>query len=116
MHRHCRIGRRLVGLGVALVVAGMVMPPVGADEWPQWMGPRRDNIWREDGSARTFPAGGPRVLWRVPVAGGYAGAAVAGGRVFVTDYVTDADVKVSNFDRKTSTGKERVLCLDEATG
>jgi outer membrane protein assembly factor BamB len=52
----------------------------------------------------------------VPVAGGYAGPAVAGGRVFVTDYVTEADVKIANFERNTSTGSERVLCLDEATG
>ncbi|MGI9177447.1 MAG: PQQ-binding-like beta-propeller repeat protein, partial [Pirellulales bacterium] len=87
-----------------------------ADEWPQWMGPRRDNVWREDGLLETFPAGGPRVAWRVPVAGGYAGPAVAGGRVFVTDYVTDADVKVANFERKPSSGTERVLCLDEETG
>lgn len=34
----------------------------------------------------------------------------------MTDYATDADVKVANFERKTSTGRERVLCLDEATG
>ena len=114
MHR--RRGGRVVAVGVTLVVAGAALARVRADEWPQWMGPRRDNVWREAGVARKFPAGGPRVLWRVPVAGGYAGAAVAGGRVFVTDYVTDADVKVSNFDRKTSTGRERVLCLDEATG
>jgi outer membrane protein assembly factor BamB len=87
-----------------------------ADEWPQWMGPRRDNVWREDGLIDSFPAGGPKVLWRTPIAGGYAGPAVAGGRVFVTDYVTDADVKVANFERKTSSGTERVLCLDEATG
>jgi outer membrane protein assembly factor BamB len=56
------------------------------------------------------------VLWRAPIAGGYAGPAIAAGRVFVTDYVTDADVKVANFERKASTGTERVLCLDEATG
>jgi outer membrane protein assembly factor BamB len=87
-----------------------------ADEWPQWMGPRRDNVWREDGLIEAFPAGGPKVLWRTPVAGGYAGPAVAGGRVFVTDYVTDADVKVANFERKTSSGTERVLCLDAASG
>lgn len=86
------------------------------DDWPQWMGPGRDNVWREAGILDRFPAGGPKVLWRVPIAGGYAGAAVAGGRVFVTDYVTSADVKQSNFERKTSTGTERVLCLDEATG
>lgn len=87
-----------------------------ADDWPQWMGPGRDNVWREEGVIEWFPVGGPKVLWRTPIAGGYAGAAVAGGRVFVTDYVTDDDVKQSNFERKTSTGTERVLCLDEATG
>ncbi|MFM9024785.1 MAG: PQQ-binding-like beta-propeller repeat protein [Planctomycetaceae bacterium] len=86
------------------------------DDWPQWMGPRRDNEWREAGVVAAFPAGGPRVLWRTPIAGGYAGAAVADGRVFVCDYVTDTDVKVSNFERTSSTGRERVLCLDEATG
>jgi outer membrane protein assembly factor BamB len=86
------------------------------DDWPQWMGPRRDNVWRETGIVATFPAAGPKVLWRAPVAGGYAGVAVADGRVFVCDYVTDADVKVANFERKASTGVERVLCLDEATG
>ena len=90
--------------------------PLPADEWPQWMGPGRDNVWREDGVLEALPAAGPRVVWRVPIAGGYAGAAVAGGRVFVTDYVTAADVKVANFERKASTGTERVLCLDEATG
>ena len=87
-----------------------------ADDWPQWMGPSRDNVWREAGLLETFPEGGPKVLWRAPIAGGYAGPAVAGGRVFVTDYVTNDDVKVANFERKTSTGTERVLCLDEATG
>ncbi len=87
-----------------------------ADEWTQWMGPSRDSVWREQGIVTTFPAAGPKVLWRVPIAGGYAGAAIAGGRVFVTDYVTDADAKVANFERKASTGRERVLCLDEGTG
>jgi outer membrane protein assembly factor BamB len=80
------------------------------------MGPHRDNVWREEGLLETFPAEGPRVVWRVPIAGGYAGPAVAAGRVFVTDYVTEADVKIANFERKSSTGSERVLCLDEATG
>ena len=87
-----------------------------ADDWPQWMGPSRDNVWREDELLDTFPAAGPTVLWRTPIAGGYAGPAIAAGRVFVTDYVTDADVKVANFERKASTGTERVLCLGEATG
>lgn len=100
---------------VAITIGALVAPARG-DDWPQWMGPGRDNVWREAGIVERFPVGGPKVLWRTPLAGGYAGAAVAGGRVFVTDYVTDADVKVANFERKASTGRERVLCLDEATG
>jgi len=87
-----------------------------ADDWPQWMGPQRDNIWREDGLLEKFPESGPPVVWRVPLAGGYAGPAVADGRVYVTDYVTQDNVKIDNFDRKEFTGTERVLCLDEATG
>ena len=87
-----------------------------ADDWPQWMGTRRDNVWREEGLLEKFPAGGPKVLWRTPIAGGYAGPAVAAGRVFVTDYVTTDVVKIANFERKTSSGVERVLGLDEATG
>lgn len=110
--------RPIHSLPTALLVAISFALPAAAraDDWPQWMGPQRDNVWREEGVVAAFPAAGPTMVWRTPVAGGYAGAAVAGGRVFVTDYVTDADVKVANFERKTSTGKERVLCLDEATG
>ena len=53
-----------------------------ADDWPQWMGPERDNVWRETGIVDKFPDGGPKVLWRPEVAGGNAGPAVAGGKVF----------------------------------
>jgi outer membrane protein assembly factor BamB len=87
-----------------------------ADDWPQWMGPSRDNVWRESEIIKAFPTGGPKILWRTEIAGGFAGPAVADGKVFVTDYVTGDNVRVSNFDRKEFTGTERVLCLDESSG
>src|SRR5687768_8864950 len=87
-----------------------------ADDWPQWMGPKRDNVWRETGLLEKFPEGGARIVWRNPIAGGYAGPAVAGGKLYVTDYVTEDNVKVENFDRNTFTGNERVLCLNADTG
>ena len=87
-----------------------------ADDWPQWMGPGRDNVWRETGIIEKFGEQGPPIVWRSKVAGGYAGPAVADGRVFVTDYVTEDDVKVPNWNREESSGIERVLCLDEQTG
>ncbi len=87
-----------------------------ADEWPQWMGPQRDNVWREDGLIDRFPEGGPKVLWRTPVENGYAGPAVAQGKVFVSDFATEQNVKVDNFAGKSFSGTERHFCLDESTG
>ncbi|HEX6987326.1 MAG TPA: PQQ-binding-like beta-propeller repeat protein, partial [Planctomycetaceae bacterium] len=90
--------------------------PALADDWPQWMGPERDNVWRETGLLERFPKGGPKVVWRSPVAGGYAGPAVVGDRVYVTDFVKTGEGGGENFDRKGVPGTERVLCLDAKTG
>lgn len=87
------------------------------DDWPQWMGPQRDNIWRETGTLEKFPSGGPKVVWRVPVAGGYAGPAVAGGRVFVADYANPKPLRdEGNFGRKPTDGIESFRAFDAATG
>ncbi len=99
----------LVGL---LLVAGTT---VRADDWPQWMGPKRDNVWRETGLVDKLPAKA-KIAWTAPVAGGYSGPAVANGKVYVTDYVTADNVKVDNFNRAEFTGTERILCFDEKTG
>jgi outer membrane protein assembly factor BamB len=100
------------GLALALLLSGVGM--VHADDWPQWMGPRRDDVWRETGLLAKFPASGPKVRWRVPIDGGYAGPAVADGRVFVTDFVTDGPRKPDPGARPEIQGRERVLCFDLA--
>ena len=87
-----------------------------ADDWPHWMGPTRDNVWHEEGLLKKFPQRGPKIVWRAPVAGGYAGPAVSGGRVYVADYIADEKVVGPNNEQKLNNGTERVLCLDEATG
>lgn len=109
--------RRLtICFGFAAIVSWAL--PVVGDDWPQWMGPKRDNIWRETGVIEKFPSEGLKPVWRTPIAGGYAGVAVAKGHVYVTDYIPadNANVKVANFERESFTGTERVLCLDEKTG
>jgi outer membrane protein assembly factor BamB len=68
--------------GLALAVCGAA----AAADWPQFRGPARDGISRETGLLRSWPAAGPKVLWTVPVAQGYAGAAVVAGRVYHHDY------------------------------
>jgi outer membrane protein assembly factor BamB len=92
---------------------------VRADDWPQWLGPQRDAIWRETGILDKFPQGGPKVRWRTPIGAGYSGPAVANGRVYVTDRVLAEGARNPDnpFNPKARVpGKERVLCLNEKTG
>ena len=86
-------------------------------DWPQWMGPGRNGLWNEDGIVSRIPSDGLPVKWRTPIHGGYAGPAVAAGRVFVTDYVRiSGDPSNSPGRQNKLQGTERVLCLDAETG
>jgi outer membrane protein assembly factor BamB len=97
---------------VTLVVCAVSLTAatVRADDWPQWLGPQRDGVWRETGILDKFPPGGPKVRWRTPIGAGYTGPAVAEGRVYVMDRISESGKP------KKGAGKERVLCLDEASG
>jgi outer membrane protein assembly factor BamB len=90
-----------------------------ADDWPGWLGPKRDGVWREDGLVEKFPPTGPKLRWRTPIGAGYSGPAVAGGKVYITDRVLAqgaSNPKNPFTNRSRVEGKERVLCLDEASG
>ena len=89
-----------------------------AADWPQWLGPHRDGIWRETGLIEKFPAGGPQILWRAPVGIGYAGPAVVRDRVYVMDLerAVDASGQRLRPTRQGVLGKERVLCLNAVDG
>ncbi len=91
---------------------------VRADDWPQWLGPKRDGVWREDGLVDKFPPGGPPVRWRAKIGAGYAGPAVAGNRVYVSDRLLKEGARnpSSAFARANTPGVERVVCLDNADG
>lgn len=105
-------------IGLLLLLAALPLL-ARADDWPQWLGPRRDAVWRETGIVDQFPAGGPKIRWRTPVNPGFSGPVVASGRVFLTDRKLDPGAKVNAddpFDRSIVHGTERVLCLDEASG
>src|SRR5262249_43247390 len=116
-----RHSRNLAGAAPVLWASlFFLVTPSGAraDDWPQWLGPQRDGVWRGTGILERFPEKGVKVRWRTPVGMGYSGPAVAGGRVFLTDRTlsTDTQNPADPFGRAAVAGKERVLCLDEATG
>lgn len=89
-----------------------------AAEWPQFMGPQRDGVWRDKGILESFPAGGPKIRWRVPVGLGYAGPAVANGKVILADrqLAQGANNPQNQFARDVVKGTERLVCLNEADG
>jgi outer membrane protein assembly factor BamB len=116
-HQHLRPLAFAFVVAVLALCAVAPIPAVRGDDWPQWMGPQRDGVWRETGVVQAIPATGLPVKWRVPVKGGYSGPAVADGRVYLADYDHgDGEVANSPNDRTQLAGRERLLCLDAATG
>ena len=92
-------------IGYLLVVI-CILNPVLAEDWPEWRGKGRAGIWTESGILDRFPEKGLTPVWRTPLHGGFAGPAVAAGRVFVMDFKRSSGKK----------GMERALCLDEKSG
>jgi outer membrane protein assembly factor BamB len=108
---------RLRWLVALLVLPIFARASARADDWPQWLGPKRDGVWRESGILDRFPKDGPKVLWRAPIGGGYTGPAVVGDRVYVMDrQATPLAKGAEGFGKEGIAGKERVLCLNAADG
>ncbi|MBI5397439.1 MAG: PQQ-binding-like beta-propeller repeat protein [Verrucomicrobia bacterium] len=93
------------GLVAALGLPLLMLLAARADDWPQWRGPDRDGVWNEAGILHTFPAGGLKIRWRVPVSGGFSSPVVAQGRV----YLTDSELQQPK-------ARERIHCFAETTG
>lgn len=103
---------RLFLLALSLFPAALL-----ADDWPQWLGPQRDGVWRENEIVSEFREGGPEVLWRVPAGHGYSAPAVAEGRVYLSDYrIEEGEVVNNPSGRHPLEGKERIRCFDAETG
>ncbi len=71
-----------------------------AEEWPQFLGPRRDGTY-QGAPLPQWPAEGPKLLWKKDVGKGFAGPAVSEGRVFL-------------FHRLNH--QEQLACMDAASG
>src|ERR1700736_6526286 len=99
MHRIASSLRALFLVGALAIVSSLEVASSAApsqeptDDWPQWLGPKRDGVWRESGILDKFSKDGAKIAWRTPIGGGYSGPAVAGDRVYVTDRLLAEGVK-----------------------
>jgi outer membrane protein assembly factor BamB len=81
---------------VALAVTAQAF----AREWPQFLGPERNGVYRGPALSETWGAQGPRVAWRRPVGQGFSGPVVAQGRVILFHRVGSQEV-VESLDPRT---------------
>lgn len=82
----------LVGTLLLIGVVSLALMPVLADpapalarnyDWPQWRGINHDNVATETDLLKSWPEGGPKLLWTFNDAGiGYSGPAVVGDRLY----------------------------------
>jgi outer membrane protein assembly factor BamB len=71
--------RLLLGL-LATTFAGVA----SAADWPQWRGPNRDGKSADTNLLTSWPAGGPKLLWKNDAAGtGYGSPAIVGDRMYL---------------------------------
>ena len=61
------------------------------EDWPQWLGPRRDGSTTNSVSTE-WPKEGPVVAWTRPVGGGFSGPVVSGGRLVLHQRQGDQEV------------------------
>jgi len=96
--------RRSRALGIALVAA--LGSQLSAVDWTEYRGPDNTGVTSERVST-SFPAGGPKLKWKVPSLNGYSSFVVAGGRCFTQELRsienTEQEVLVA---RDAETGEE----------
>ncbi len=100
MEKVINMKRTRIFITAVLLLAGIAN--VSAQDWPQYLGPKRNSASDQKGILRTWPQQGPEVQWTVNVGIGFGGPVVKEGKV----YLLDRDDKVG----------DNLRCFDLASG
>lgn len=80
-------------VAMLLVTAAAFAAAPQSFDWPQWQGPTRDAVSKEQGLLQQWPKGGPPLAWEIKtLGGGYSAPSVAAGRIFGMSTRDDKDV------------------------
>ena len=82
MERIDKMGKNIWRIGIVIIMLALLCR---AEDWPQYLGPDRNAVSMETGIMRSWPEGGPQVLWTIPMGSGFGGAAVSRGKVYALD-------------------------------
>jgi len=85
----------------ASILCAFAVSPVAANDWPRWRGSEFNGISKETGWSASWPADGPKQLWKATVGIGFSSVAVSDGWLYTLG---------------NQSGTETVYCLDASTG
>ena len=94
--------KRMIAAAVIVMIASCGLR---AGDWPNYLGPNNNATSSETGILRSWPVGGPKVLWTIEVGAGYGSPAIVDGKVYVLDRIG-----------KDRSAKDVLRCLDLSTG
>ena len=97
--------RKRLWLALLCAVLASAVRAEGQD-WPQYLGPTRDGVYKGQPLSETWPSGGPAVVWRKTVGEGFSGPVVAQGRVILFHRVRQEEV-VEALDARTGASQWR---------
>jgi outer membrane protein assembly factor BamB len=84
-----------------LVILTIVLVNISAQDWSQFLGPERNSTSPQKNLLRSWPEGGPEVLWTVDLGIGYGGPVVKDGKVYLLDRDDKVGDKLRCFDLNT---------------
>ena len=92
---------RLLTLACLLLSLISQSTSAAGQDWHRWRGPDLNGISKETGWTTTWPAEGPKRLWKASVGIGFSSISVANGRAYTMGNASD---------------KDTVFCFAAATG
>ena len=82
----------LAKLALSLLLADLFLGHAWSADWPQFLGPNRNGRSAETGLIDSWPGQGPPVVWEKEVGPGFAGPAVAGGKLILFHRIGNEEV------------------------
>jgi outer membrane protein assembly factor BamB len=74
----------IAGAVLAMAQPAAAQLKAAPGDWPGWRGPDRTDLSPETGLLKSWPAEGPKLLWKTTgLGGGFSTPSVAGGRIFL---------------------------------
>src|SRR4051812_14321392 len=98
-----------------LAIVTVLTSAASGSDWNQWFGPNHDGSSDEKMPA-PWPAGGPKVLWKVPMPEGLGTPAAAGGKVYLMGLTEGRPAGATGKRGSEKGGSESIICLDANTG